>query len=353
MLAVRASVIPAGQRARILIVDDSVLIRRLVTTALERVPDFEVVGTAANGKIALEKIGKLDPDVVTLDIEMPVMDGLETLKAIRAQNHKARVIMFSTLTERGGQAMLEALSLGADDYATKASNADSLNKSKRTLEEELVPKIRHLLRWEKPVAPLSPNLARAPRHLARRALVIGVSTGGPAALTEVLPLFPASFPVPVLVVQHMPAMFTRLLAERLQLCSRLEVKEAQEGDPVVPGRVLIAPGNQHLRVRNKSGKIVASLDRGPAENECRPAVDVLFRSTAEIWGGAVVVAIMTGMGQDGLKGTRMLAELGAYVVAQDEATSVVWGMPGAVVTAGLAHSVVGLGKIADEICKQF
>jgi two-component system, chemotaxis family, protein-glutamate methylesterase/glutaminase len=361
MLTVRPSVIPAGRRARILVVDDSVVIRRLVTTALEQIPDFEVVGTAANGKIALTKLDQLDPDLVTLDIEMPEMDGLETLKAIRARQHRARVIMFSTLTEQGGKATLEALSLGADDYATKASNAGSLDRSMLTLRDELIPKIRHLLRWEQsavrqqPTKPaFRPALAVRPLHvLSRRALVIGISTGGPAALSEIIPKIPAAFPAPILIVQHMPAMFTRLLAERLQTRSKLQVREAQESDEVIPGRILIAPGDRHLRVKSIGGKIVAALDQGAPENSCRPAADVLFRSAAEIWGGGVVAALLTGMGQDGLKGTKVLFDLGAYVVAQDEASSVVWGMPGAVVGAGFAHSVVALNSIVEEICKQF
>lgn len=361
MLACKTITIPAGRRARILVVDDSVVIRRLVTTALEQIPDFEVVGTAANGKIALGKIEQLDPDVITLDIEMPEMDGLETLRALRAKHCRAKVIMFSTLTERGGRATLEALALGADDYATKASNIGSLDKSMSMLRDELVPKIRHLLHWQPPAGPPSsvlpvmrPMMApRPPRALVRRALVIGISTGGPAALSEIVPLFPADFSAPVLIVQHMPPMFTRLLAERLQTKSSLEVREAQENDAVMPGRILIAPGDRHLRVKNVGGKVVAALDQGPPENSCRPAADVLFRSAAEVWGGAVVAAILTGMGQDGLKGIKALADLGAYVVAQDEASSVVWGMPGAVVGAGLAHSVVSLGKIVEEIRKQF
>lgn len=363
MPATRTITIPAGRRARILVVDDSAVIRRLVTATLEQVVDFEVVGTAANGKIALGKVEQLDPDVITMDIEMPEMNGLEALKVLRAKHCRSKIIIFSTLSERGGQLTLEALSLGADDYATKASKAGSLDKSILTLKDELVPKIRHLLSWQTSARPPRPAPAqstaelmlapRASRALVRRALVIGISTGGPMALGEIIPMFPANFSVPVLIVQHMPPMFTRLLAERLQTRSRLEVREAQQNDAVVAGRILIAPGDRHLRVRNAGGKIIATLDEGPPENSCRPAADVLFRSAAEVWGGAVVAAVLTGMGQDGLKGTRALAELGAYVVAQDEASSVVWGMPGAVVGAGLAHSVVSLDKIVEEIRKQF
>ncbi|MCC6537697.1 MAG: chemotaxis response regulator protein-glutamate methylesterase [Bryobacterales bacterium] len=362
----REVTIRAGKRARILVVDDSVVIRRLVTTALEQIPDFEVVGTAANGRLALQRVEALDPDVITMDIEMPEMNGLETLKELRARHNRARIIMFSTLTERGGQATLEALALGADDYATKASNVGALDRSMATLREELVPKIRHLLRWEKPApaaggAVRSSAAAAAPvvmaprpaRTLARRALVIGISTGGPAALSEIVPMFPSNFSAPILIVQHMPAMFTRLLAERLQTRTQLRVREAQRDDLVSPGQILIAPGDYHMRLQSQAGKVKVVLDQGPPENSCRPAADVLFRSAAEVWGGAVVAAVLTGMGQDGLKGVKTLSALGAYVIAQDEASSVVWGMPGAVATAGLAHSVVSLDKIVGEICKQF
>lgn len=362
----RSITIPAGKRARILVVDDSVVIRRLVTTALEAVPDFEVVGTAANGKIALGRIDQLRPDVVTLDVEMPEMDGLATLREIRAQKHPCRVIMFSTLTERGGQATLEALALGADDYATKASNVGSLDRSMSTLRDELIPKIRHLLRWERnpsaasssaPVPAAAPPLLATPsplaRGLARRAVVIAISTGGPAALSEIVPQFPADFPAPVLVVQHMPPMFTRLLAERLQTRTRLTVREAADNDDVLAGKMLIAPGDFHMKVCASGKQVKVKLDKGPPENSCRPAADALFRSAQEVWGGGLVVAVLTGMGQDGLKGARSLAQLGAYVVAQDEASSVVWGMPGAIVGAGLAHSVVALHRIVPEICRQF
>jgi two-component system chemotaxis response regulator CheB len=185
-------------------------------------------------------------------------------------------------------------------------------------------------------------------------VVIGVSTGGPAALSQILPRIPAGFPAPILVAQHMPAMFTRLLAERLNLIAKLEVKEAQDEEAVIPERVLIAPGDWHLRVKaSPAGKVVVTLDRAPLENACRPAADVLFRSAGEVWGGAVMAVVLTGMGQDGLKGARFLSELGAYVMAQDQASSVVWGMPRAVVSHRLAHSVVALEDMPVEICRQF
>lgn len=362
MLANRSIKIAAGKRARILVVDDSVVIRRLVTTALEQVPEFEVVGTAANGKLALARIEQLKPDVVTLDVEMPEMNGLEALRAIRAKRYPCRVIMFSTLTERGGQATLEALALGADDYATKASNIGSLDRSMLTLRDELVPKIRHLLHWEKsaseaaaaPVVKTPAVIRPAVKNLVRRALTIGISTGGPAALSEIIPQFPPTFSAPILIVQHMPPMFTKLLADRLQSRTKLQVHEASQDQAVLPGHIYIAPGDFHMRVATTgANQIRIKLDKGPQENSCRPAADVLFRSAGEVWGGGLVAAILTGMGQDGLKGIQTLSQLGAFVVAQDEASSVVWGMPGAVVAAGLANSVVGLDRIVAEIRKQF
>lgn len=365
MLPSRSITIAAGKRARILVVDDSVVIRRLVTTALEQVPEFEVVGTAANGKIVLGRIEQLRPDVVTLDVEMPELNGIETLRAIRAKHFPCRVIMFSTLTERGGEATLEALALGADDYATKASNVGSLDRSMATLRDDLVPKIRHLLKWQKdptaataasPATPSKTPIAVRPRperSLARRAVVIGISTGGPAALSDIIPQFPPDFPAPILIVQHMPAMFTKLLADRLQTRTKLSVREASQDDAVLPGRILIAPGDFHMSVVKSANQIKVKLEKGPPENSCRPAVDVLFRSAAEVWGGGLVVAVLTGMGQDGLRGTKVLAPLGAYVIAQDEPSSVVWGMPGAIATAGLANAVVSLDRIVAEIRKQF
>jgi two-component system chemotaxis response regulator CheB len=354
-----------GEKIRVLVVDDSVVIRRLISHALEEDPSIEVVGSAANGAIALRQIEHLNPDVVTLDIEMPEMDGMEVLRHVRRDHPHLRVIMFSTLTERAAAITLEALTLGANDYVTKASNEGSLDRSMARLQEELVPKIRQFFK----LAGSAPDAhalvssgqsehggvpVRAAARLAAirpRAVVIGVSTGGPTALGTVLPHFPADFPLPVLVVQHMPALFTRLLAERLHASCRLPVEEAVHGAPIQPGRVLIAPGDFHLKVTGSGAGVRVCLDQSPPLNSCRPAVDALFASASEAWGGAVVAAVLTGMGQDGLRGTNMLKAQGATVLAQDEATSVVWGMPGSVVNAGLADRVLPLGAIVPEILK--
>jgi two-component system, chemotaxis family, protein-glutamate methylesterase/glutaminase len=347
-----------GSRIRVLVVDDSVVIRRLVTHALEEDPLIEVVGSAPNGVLALARIPQVNPDAVTLDIEMPEMDGLETLRRIRRQYPDLRVIMFSTLTERGAASTFDALALGADDYVSKASNVESLDLSMERLRRELIPRVKQFFRPDSP-APLPvarPSTVvhtfRAAPALRPKVLVIGVSTGGPVALGTIMPRFGSDFPLPILIVQHMPPMFTQLLAERLHAGSKLKVEEAREGAVVEPGKVLIAPGDFHMRIRRDGNRVKARMDQSPPENSCRPAVDVLFRSVGEVYGGAVLGVVLTGMGQDGLRGTQVLKALGGYVIAQDQATSVVWGMPGAVVGAGLADAVAPLDEIVPEILRQ-
>jgi two-component system, chemotaxis family, protein-glutamate methylesterase/glutaminase len=359
-----------GERIRVLVVDDSVVIRRLVTHALEQDPLLEVVGAASNGLIALQRIPQYSPDILTLDIEMPEMDGLETLRRIRREYPQLRVIMFSTLTERGATATLEALTLGADDYVTKASNEisapgeGSLDRATMRLREELVPKIKQFFHvpWQSsartPPAPACipaaershlPANTLLSKRVRPKVVVIGVSTGGPAALGEILPYLPSDFRLPVLVVQHMPPLFTRLLAERLHSTCHLRVSEAVHGDPVEQGRILIAPGGSHLKVAFGGGEFRVCLDQSPPLNSCRPAVDALFTSIGEMYGGAAIAVILTGMGQDGLRGAEILKSQGASILAQDEASSVVWGMPGAVVKAGLADRVLPLDRVVPEI----
>ena len=366
MAALNQRFLQTGERIRVMVVDDSVVIRRLVTQILEQDPILQVVGTASNGAIGLQRIPQFNPDVITLDIEMPDMDGLEMLRRIRREYPQLRVIMFSTLTERGAAKTLEALTLGADDYVAKASNGGSLDRSMARLREEMIPKVKQFFRLaESACAATRPIPAYSPTERPARpapavsqsskmrpqVVVMGVSTGGPTALGAILPGIPAGFPLPVLVVQHMPPLFTRLLAERLNATCKLRVGEATQDDLVEPGRILIAPGDFHMKLTSNGGGIRVFLDQSPRQNSCRPAVDALFASTGEVYGGAVLAVILTGMGQDGLHGVEILKAQGASVIAQDEASSIVWGMPGAVVNAGLADRVLPLDEVVPEILR--
>jgi two-component system chemotaxis response regulator CheB len=366
MAAVNKRLLQPGERIRVLVVDDSVVIRRLVTHALDEDPALDVVGAASNGAIGLQRIPQLNPDVLTLDIEMPEMNGLEMLRRVHREYPQLRVIMFSTLTERGAAVTLEALTLGADDYVAKVSNEGSLDRSMARLREELIPKIKQFfLAPAQSRAVSRPGPAAGPAttpvwrgapvwqsmKLRPKVVVIGVSTGGPTALGAILPELPAGFPLPILVVQHMPPLFTRLLAERLHSACRLPAEEAGQGDPVEGGKILIAPGDFHLKVASGGGGVRVCLDQSPPQNSCRPAVDALFTSIGEVYGGAVIAVILTGMGNDGLRGAEILKARGASVLAQDEASSVVWGMPGAVVNAGLADRVLPLDQVVPEILR--
>ena len=351
------------RKIRILVVDDSVVIRRMVTDALAADPGLEVAGSAANGRIALSKIPQVNPDLVTLDIEMPEMDGLEALRELRKTYTKLPVIMFSTLTERGASATLDALALGANDYVTKPSNVGSASVALERIREELIPKIKALCRVSPPPNPTPatalPKPAATPKVFPKIAIpgpgvpaeiiAIGVSTGGPNALAEVIPQLPASLPVPVVIVQHMPPIFTKLLAERLAAKSQIRVEEGRPGGRLEPGLAWVAPGDFHMAVERKASGVQLVTHRQPPENSCRPAVDVLFRSVAEVYGPRALGVVMTGMGQDGLRGSERIREAGGRVLAQDEATSVVWGMPGFVAQSGLAEKVLPLSQIAAEI----
>jgi two-component system chemotaxis response regulator CheB len=360
MAKVNQRLLQPGERIRVMVVDDSVVIRRLVTLALEHDPMLEMVGTASNGSIGLQRIPQFNPDVITLDIEMPDMDGLEMLRRVRQDFPRMRVIMFSTLTERGAATTLEALTLGADDYVAKVSNEGSLDLSMARLREEMIPKIKQFFRMT-PQSQPAPRTepAFAPRttpvlqsmKVQPKVVVIGVSTGGPTALGTILPTLPADFPLPVLVVQHMPPLFTRLLAERLNTICKLPVEEATQGRLVEPGRILLAPGDFHMKIATDGECVRVCLDQSPRQNSCRPAVDALFTSAGEVYGGAVLAAILTGMGQDGLRGTEILKAQGASILAQDEASCVVWGMPGAVVNAGLADHVLPLDQVVPQILR--
>lgn len=344
-------------KIRVMTVDDSVVIRRMLADILCEDQDIEVVGYASNGKLALAKIPQLNPDLITLDIEMPEMDGLETLVEIRKTYKKLPVIMFSTLTERGAMHTIEALARGATDYVAKPANVGSVQAGMQSVREQLIPKIKALCPLVRPTSNLPQRAAthltavRNTNHKPQRAdvLVMGSSTGGPQALTAVLKALPADFPVPIVIVQHMPPIFTRNLAERLNQECCLDVQEATSGITLQPGHVLIAPGDFHLELRREGGVVKTVLNQAPPENSCRPAVDVLFRSAARLYGTGCMAVVLTGMGQDGLRGAEHIVQAGGTVAVQDEATSVVWGMPRAVAEAGLAYSTLPLAEIPVEL----
>ncbi len=344
---------------RVMVVDDSTVIRRLVSDALASDPEIEVAGVAANGAIALAKIPQINPDVITLDMEMPEMDGLQTLVELRKLYPRLPVIMFSTLTARGAAETLEALAKGATDYVTKPANVGSVTVAMQSVREELIPRIKTFARPQLGrVAALS-GTARPLMSLSRATLrpsdgpidvvAIGVSTGGPNALAAILPKLAVDFPVPIVIVQHMPPVFTQQLAERLNVACRLRVYEAKHGDVLTAGTIAIAPGGRHMIVSRRGNQIVLNLNDEPPENSCRPAVDVLFRSVAEVYGSRALGVVLTGMGQDGFRGAQLIREQGGRVFAQDEASSVVWGMPGMVAQAKLADKVLPLVDIAFDI----
>jgi two-component system, chemotaxis family, protein-glutamate methylesterase/glutaminase len=349
---------------RVMVVDDSVVVRKIVTDVLSADPDIEVVGTAVNGRIALGKLEQLTPDLVTMDIEMPEMNGIETVRAIRAgrggrERSRVPIVMFSTLTERGASATLDALSSGANDYVTKPANVGSVGQSMESVREQLIPKIKALTGRPVGMGPARVAAPPPPPPAAPRTgpgkkpavLVIGSSTGGPEALAKVLPRLPASLPVPVLLVQHMPPVFTRQFAQRLDRLSPLRVVEASDGTPLVPGTVHLAPGDHHLVVRSNGPRqgLTTGLTQGPPENFCRPAVDPLFRSAVTAFDGAVLAVVLTGMGSDGRNGAGEIRAAGGTVLVQDQGTSVVWGMPGAVSQAGYADEVLPLDRIPEAI----
>jgi len=337
---------------RVLIVDDSAVIRRLLTAVIDTDPEIDVVGVAHDGQMGLDRIDELQPDLVTLDVEMPIMDGIATLRHIRKRYPRLPVVMFSTLTERGASATIEALSLGASDYVTKPSNVGSIGVAIERVKEQLIPKIKALCPRRSTVPRAAPVVG-APRPRAATTgfdvVAIGSSTGGPSALREVLAALPSSFPLPIVITQHMPPLFTKQLADRLHDGCAISVREAVTGDLLAPGLALIAPGDRHLVFARKANGVTAKLSDAPAENFCRPSVDTMLRSVHATFGGRVLTVMLTGMGADGCKETGLLRDAGGYVIAQDEESSVVWGMPGAVVHAGFSDVVVPLEGVARAI----
>ena len=349
-----ADVAAVGERGpiRVLVVDDSATIRSVLASTLAADPDLKVAGTAVNGQVALASIAAKPPDLVLLDVEMPVLDGISTLREIRRTHPKLPVLMFSSLTERGSRATLDALLAGANDYVAKPSGLDAAEVAAR-IRDEVITKIKALVprggTGTRTVPPPAARPVPSGRREAVRAVVIAVSTGGPVALAEVLPGFVAKARVPVLIVQHMPAFFTAQLAERLSRTCGAAVREARAGEELRPGDVVLAPGGRHLEVTGADADARTRLTDDPPENSCRPSADVLFRSAVRVWGAGTLGVVLTGMGRDGLQGSRAIVAAGGEVIAQDEFTSVVWGMPGEVVRAGLASAVLPLSQIGVEI----
>jgi len=349
---------------RILVVDDSCMYQRLLSDVINQHPGMEVVGVAADGKCALESIPVLKPDLVTLDILMPELDGIQTLMKLRRAWPDIRTVMVSSLTSEGSDAALDALALGASEYVAKPSAVGGISSIRQALSEDLLPKIAALCGIDQFSATDS-NKVKSVIHRQAGSLsrtnssankvvpeivAIGVSTGGPDALTKLLVQLPADLEVPIVIVQHMPAEFTAKLAVRLDEASALTVKEAEIGDCLQPGTVYMAPGDYHMVLERFNGAEAAiRLNQDPPENSCRPSADPLFRSVATLYGERSLGIIMTGMGQDGLKGSEALYAAGSSVLVQDEASSIVWGMPKLVAMAGLAEEQVPLNQIAMRI----
>ncbi len=340
-------------KIRVLIIDDSALMRQILCKIIGSDSELEVVGSVSNAVYALNILDRLKPDIVTLDIEMPEMDGITALTEIRKRSPQLPVIMCSSLTLNGAEITIEALSKGANDYVTKPSSQGSREDSYESMSKDLLYKI-HFFGRKKAVPPEQKELidrmnvlpVRKPLPKFFKAVVLGISTGGPNALLELIPKLPASFPVPIFIVQHMPALFTKILAESLDKKSSVKVKEAEEGDSPKPGWVYIAPGNYHMLVKKEGFSPVITLTQTPPENGCRPAADPLFSSAIKVYGGNLLGLVMTGMGQDGMLGCKKIKEVGGYILIQDEASSVVWGMPGAVAKAELADQMAPLNELS-------
>ncbi len=365
----------AGQ-IRILVVDDSAFMRKALTMMLESDPMMKVIGTARDGEEGVEKVRHLKPDLVTMDIEMPRMDGLAALRQIMASN-PVPVMMVSSLTTDGARATLDALDLGAVDFIPKALSYVSLDIVK--IKDELLAKIKDIVRRKailmsryhlrnsnrsagganasQPLPAPRPESGSA-RSLRKRdhhvdIVVIGSSTGGPPALQEIIPRLPRNFPVGILIAQHMPPTFTASLAERLDGLSQVSVREAKTGDPVEAGSVLIAPGGQHMTLRKYGARASVAISPEPAETLYHPCVDVTMNSVAAAYARSTLGVILTGMGNNGVEGLRTIKEKGGQVIAQNEQTCVVYGMPRAAVEAGVADIIVPIGEVANEIVSFF
>lgn len=347
-----------AEKLRALVIDDSALYRKVVRTVLEEIPEVEVIGTATNGRVGIDMVKRESPDFVTLDLEMPELDGLGFLREAQGLPKPPRSIMLSSLTAKGAKVTTEALELGAFDFILKPVASD-LETSLAQIRQQLAPKVQALLftkmygrpsRSEAPAVEALPTKANRPSsNCTPEILAIGISTGGPAALADFLPKLPGNFPLPILIVQHMPPVFTRSLAEDLDSKCRLKIREAQGGESLMPGEVYLAPGGRHMKIEAIGTSRVLKVTDDPAERSCRPSVDYLFRSLSQICGDKTIALIMTGMGDDGLLGCKLLKRQGARVLAQSRETCVVYGMPKCIVENGLADEVIDLKSLPERL----
>lgn len=364
-----------SRRIRVMLVDDAVVVRGLFARWVEAEPDLEVVATLRTGRDAVNQLERVDPDVVVLDVDMPELDGIAALPLLLEKKRDLVVIMASTLTRRNAEISLRALSLGAADYIPKPGSNREVSAS-TAFRRDLIEKIRQLglrakrlrhgikARVSRP-AKSAPSIVPATEEITPlrlrqmpltppRVLVIGASTGGPQALNRlVVQIDTVIQRAPVLITQHMPPTFTAVLAEHLARVSKFPVREASDGEEVNAGAIYLAPGGKHMKVERRDGTAVIAIDDGPMVNFCKPAVDPLFASAAQVWGNKVLALVLTGMGSDGLAGAKEIVAAGGHVIAQDEETSVVWGMPGQVTNAGLCSAVLPLPEIGGRITRLF
>lgn len=335
---------------RVMVCDDSFVVRGAIGRMLESDPEIRVVARVGNGLLAIEEVRRQAVDVLVLDIEMPVMDGLSALPQLLEIDPGLRVIMASTLTTRGADVALRALRLGAADYVPKPSASGVGGDD--AFRRELLEKVKGLARLRRRRAAGPEQAGLRPRPAGARVpqlLAIGSSTGGPQALFKLVQGLGTGLRVPVVLTQHMPAAFTPILADHLSRLGGLPCTEAKDGETLRAGHIHLAPGGYHLMIEARAGVLRSRVTRDPPENFCRPAVDPMLRSAAAACDGRVLCAMLTGMGHDGLAGTRVVIERGGTAIAQDEATSVVWGMPGAIAQAGLCHAVLPLPRIAPKL----